>query len=177
MGATPPGHSPGGGSQLMLATALYLVAVALIAQGVAHALNVGGIAAPIGSVRWRFGFMGIVFLQVSFPLLGLAFGSLTAALLRHRHILLAFTGVQGLLGVAAGGALIMFLLDAAQIGATVPPALRGNYNVVVAQTSAFGAGAVLLILGLAMGSLRALRADPGARARAKAPAAPPIVGR
>lgn len=143
----------------LLPIALYLVAAALLAQGVAHALIVGGVAAPTWTLRWRFGFIGVVFLNLVYPLLGLAVGSLTAALARQRAMLYAFAAVGALITLVALGGLAMFLLDAIQISATVPEQLRGGYSITVAHTSLLAGLAVPLLLWLTFGAFRGARRE------------------
>lgn len=143
----------------LLPIALYLVAAALLAQGVAHALIVGGVAAPTWTLRWRFGFIGVVFLNLVYPLLGLAVGSLTAALARQRAMLYAFAATGAFLTLVALGGLVMFLLDAIQISATVPQQLRAGYSITVAHTSMLAGLAIPLLLWLTIGALRGARRE------------------
>lgn len=154
--AAPPLHG-------LLPIALYLVAAALLAQGVAHALIVGGVSAPTWTLRWRFGFIGVVFLNLVYPLLGLAVGSLTAALARHRAMLYTFAILSGLLSFVAIASLSMFLLDAIQISATVPDQLRGGYSITVAHTSVLAGLAIPLLVWLTFGTLRGARHEGGHR--------------
>ena len=151
----------------LITTGLYLVAGALLAQGVAHSLTIGGIEAPVWTVRWRFGFVGVMFLGVQFPLLGLALGALTASLTRSRRMLVVAIASQTLVFAALGFALILFLLDAIQIAATVPPPLRGQYTVTVAQTSLVGGLAVALVAVLLWATYRSFSLMPGSTHKAR----------
>jgi len=143
-----------------LAAALYLTAISLLAQGIGEALSVGGVAAPFGSLRWRFGFLGVVFLNLPLPLLGMALGSLAAVLFRHRGVLLAFAALQTVLGLGGLLAFLMFALDATQMASTVPAPLQAGYTASVIQTGLMGAVGVGLLLILGIASWRAARRDP-----------------
>lgn len=151
----------------LITVGLYLVAVALLAQGVAHSLTIGGIEAPIWTVRWRFGFIGVMFLGVQFPLLGLALGALTASLTRNRGMLRVVITFQAVVLTTLGFSLILFLLDAIQIAATVPPPLRGQYTVTVAQTSLIGGLAIALVVVLLWATYRSFSLAPGSTHKAR----------
>lgn len=159
-----------------LAVALYLTALALLGQGFMDALAVGGVAAPFGSLRWRFGFLGVVFLHLPFPLLGAALASVTAALLRHRFMLLTLTALQGVLGVAGLAALVLFALDATQLAGSVPKSLRSGYISTVIETALLGSLGVALFLALGLASRLAFRREPAPLPRSARDNSP-LVGR
>jgi len=147
---TDPGRS-------LLTVAFYLVGLALLVDGLAQALVVGGPEAPMWSVRWRFGFTGIVYLHLPLSILGLTILSLTAGVVRQRWALLASFALQGVVAIAALLGLLLFLLDATQIGAGVPESLRGGFTITVAQTAVTGGLGTALLMALAFGSVRMAR--------------------
>lgn len=150
-GPQPSGTGTGRRPDAALVAGLYLTALALLAGGIAHAFTVVGGAATFGSVRWRFGFLGVVFLSSVFPLLGMALGSLTAAILRHRGVLRALAVLQGLLGIGMALGLVSFVLDATELAGSFPAPHRGAFWITVAKTSASAglAGILLLLISLA----------------------------
>lgn len=160
-----------------LAVGLYLTALALIVQGVAHALIMGGTAAPVWSIRWRFGFMGSVFSNLAFPLLGLAVASLTAALVSHRGMLKLLGLTQVTLAVGALLAFGLFLLDSAQIGAIAPPDLRSKFAITVGKTSVDAALGFVVLTILGVATFRASRLGAPTKSSSRPRADALVVGR
>lgn len=136
----------------LLAVAFYLVGLALLADGIAQALVVGGPEAPTWSVRWRFGFAGVLYLHLPLSILGLTVLSLTGAAARQRWALVVCATLNGVFAAAVLAGLLMFLLDATQIGAGVPDAMRPGFTVTVAQTALTGGLGSLLLAGLSLGT-------------------------
>lgn len=155
----------------LLATGLYLTALALLAQGIGRAVAMGGTGAPVWSLRWRFASTGFAFFEVIFPLIGLAVASLTAALLYRRGMLRFLGATQLVLAIAATLALGLFLLDATQLGASIPPDLQGKFALTVGHTS-FNAGlACVLLILMSVATLRAAKLVASAKDSTRRPGA------
>jgi hypothetical protein len=141
----------------LLTTGLYITALALIGAGVANALASATAGSP-AAVRWRYSFIGSVFLHSVFPLLGMALASLTAAIRGHRGILRVLMVADLVLALVLLAGSGVFALDSLQLGSAVVPARKGGFWITVIRAEAYALGAALLLLILAFSSWKAQRA-------------------
>ena len=141
----------------LLGTALYLTALALVVDGFAQAAATGTENVAVGSLRWRFGVLGVFFLTLATPVLGMAIGSLTAAYLGHRRMLGALVLIQLAFSLGLVIALAAFVLDATELLRNFPPASRTAFLLRLIKTGGMAAGAAGLLTVLALRSWKALR--------------------
>ena len=80
-------------------------------------------------VAWRFGALGVVSQAIMTPFLGGFLLLAAASLLGHRRVLRALQIVVGLVGVFFLAAIVLFMLDATQMRATVRPEVVRRFDV------------------------------------------------
>jgi hypothetical protein len=119
-----------------------------------------------GTLRWRYGFLGLLANVLLTPMLGAMLASLAAHQLRHLGLLRGVSGLYLAAVLLLGGALVVFVLDAMQLRPDIAAQQITNYRAGAAIASGkYVLGMVgLAWLGVAgFGAAAAVRADEGRR--------------
>jgi len=128
-----------------------------------------------GSVRWRYGFGGLMAGFLHTPILGLVLATLVAFWRRSRATLRALAFLELLATILLVVVMVTFALDALQLRGTRPPASLPSFTAgaIIAEAKHFTAFLALLLLGV--GSWRTaakLRPARGAASAASGLVAP-----
>jgi hypothetical protein len=106
---------------------LYLVAALLVAIPLIDFLLSVPAAEP-GNVQWRFSAVGLLSGYTLLPIVGCALAFVVSSVLRHytlQRLLVAFCLTMGVVLIALS---LGFLLDVAQVRASVPPGGRAAFS-------------------------------------------------
>lgn len=148
----------------------YLVSAALLGPFIAPIVGIGDEVTTPGSLRWRFGLLGIVFNSAGYLLLAVLIAGLVATARRQRWVVLLLGLLTGVIALLFLGGLGLFGLDALQLRQMIPESARGTVTVRSVQSLGIGALAFLVLIIMALSFLRAAQAFPRTRA-----GAPPII--
>ena len=145
------------------APAGYLVALAVLGPFLTPYIGIWHADAQVGSINWRFGFLGLTFSSLFYLLLTLVLAALTAGYFAHRRTLTA-VGISALVAaVLLLAALPIFGLDTLQLRRTINPQVFASYKVAAMKGGALGALAVPIFLVFGIGAIQASRSLPGSR--------------
>lgn len=136
----------------------YLVSAALLGPFIAPIVGIGDEVVTAGSLRWRFGLLGIVFNSAGYLLLAVLIAGLVAAARRQRGVVLLLGLLTGVIALLFLGGLGLFALDALQLRQMVPESIRGTVTVRSVQSLGIGGLAFLVLITVALSFLRAGRA-------------------
>ena len=157
------------------APAAYLAALAVLGPFLTPQIGIWHATAEVGSLNWRFGFVGLIYSSSFYLLLALLIGALTAGYFSHRRAL----GVLGIVGIAAAvlllAALPLFALDTLQLRKTLNPGVFLSYKEAALKGAALGALAVPVFLVFSYGVLKALRSLPASRGAGDRQAPAPLI--
>jgi hypothetical protein len=137
--------------------ALYVVAFLLILVPV---LDLVSTAWPIqpGTVRWRYGFLGLLANVMLTPLLGAMLASVVAYQLRHLGLLRGLSGLYVLGALLLGAALAVFARDALRLGPEIAAQRLTDYRAGAAIASGKYLLAMVGLAWLGLGGLKAASA-------------------
>ena len=157
------------------APAAYLVALAVLGPFLTPQIGIWHADASVGSLNWRFGFVGLIYSSLFYLLLALLLATLTAGYFAHRRTLIAL----GIAGVAAAVLLLaglpLFALDTLQLRKTINPTIFVSYKEAAMKGAALGALAVPVFLVFGFGVLKASRSIPGSRGTGDRQAPAPLI--
>ena len=121
----------------------------------------------LGDMQWRFGSTGLFSRALLTPLLGILLAFAVASLLEHRAVLRALAILSALTGILLSAVLLLFLLDALQMRASVNPRLRTVFDLTTVLAAVKYLAATTALCTLSIGGWK------GSRRRSPASSLPP----
>jgi hypothetical protein len=112
--------------------AYFLAALMMVLPLLDVTLNLGSL--QFGTVRWRFGAIGLITGALLIPVFGLLLTAATAAAARHRRVLLLAVGLAALGGLIMLTLAGLFMLDALQVRNEVNAPMLRRFDVTVVRT-------------------------------------------
>jgi hypothetical protein len=168
---------PSGAPLSRAAPAAYLLALAVLGPFLTPLIGiwdpVGGVS--VGSLSWRFGFLGLIYSSLFYLLIALLLATLAAGYFGHRRALFGLAIVSLILTVLLMGGLPFFALDTLQLRKTLTPAAFEPYKTAAIKGAALAVLAVPLLLTFSLGALKAARGLPGSRGLGGRQARSPLI--
>ncbi|HSE53161.1 MAG TPA: hypothetical protein VLB00_13290 [Gemmatimonadales bacterium] len=147
------------------APAAYLVALAVLGPFLTPQIGIweplGGVS--VGSLSWRFGFLGLIYSSLFYLLIALLLATLTAGYFAHRRVLFGLGIASVILSVLLLAGLPFFALDTLQLRKTLTATAFQPYKTAAIKGAALAVLAVPIFLVFSLGALKASRALPGWR--------------
>ena len=168
---------PSGAPLSRAAPAAYLLALAVLGPFLTPQIGiwdpVGGVS--VGSLSWRFGFLGLIYSSLFYLLIALLLATLTAGYFGHRRALLGLGIVSVVLSLLLLAGLPFFALDTLQLRKTLTPAAFEPYKTAAIKGAALAVLAVPIFFLFSVGALKASRALPGSRGGGERQAPAPLI--
>jgi hypothetical protein len=166
------------GAQLARAApAAYLLALAVLGPFLTPQIGIweptGGVS--VGSLSWRFGFLGLIYSSLFYLLIALLLATLTAGYFAHRRTLFGLGVVSVILTVLLAAGLPFFALDTLQLRKTLTPQAFEPYKTAAIKGAALAVLAVPIFFLFSFGALKASRALPGSRGAGDREAPAPLI--
>ena len=136
----------------------YLLSLALLGPFFSPLTMLGDQLSTVGSLRWRFGILGIAFNQVEYLLLAILVAALWAGYRNHRRTVFGLGVLTAVLAAGFLAATILFALDTVQYRQMLDPSARGTVTVQAAQAALRALLALVVLIGLGLAFFRASRA-------------------
>lgn len=156
---------PSGAPLSRAAPAAYLLALAVLGPFLTPQIGIwdpiGGVS--VGSLSWRFGFLGLIYSSLFYLLIALLLATLTAGFFGHRRALFGLGIVSIMLSVLLLAGLPFFALDTLQLRKTLTPTAYEPYKTAAIKAAALAVLAVPIFLAFSLGALKAARGLPGSR--------------
>jgi hypothetical protein len=168
---------PSGAQTSRAAPAAYLVALAVLGPFLTPQIGIweplGGIS--VGSLSWRFGFLGLIYSSLFYLLIALLLATLAAGYFAHRRTLFGLGIASVILSVLLLAGLPFFALDTLQLRKTLTPTAFQPYKTAAIKGAALAVLAVPIFLVFSLGALTAWRALPGSRGQSERQAPSPLI--
>jgi hypothetical protein len=160
---------------LAVGVAGYFLAINLIGPFLSPLLGIWGGRVPIGSLTWRFGFLGLVFNGQFYLLLSLFTATLIAGFLGHRRVMSVISFAALAITALLLFGLPVFSLDTLQMRRSMSPAAFLPFKLSAMKAAAQAAIGIPIFLTIFVTSRRASKALRPARSSSKA--AGPLIQR
>jgi hypothetical protein len=168
---------PSGPLPSRAAPAAYLLALAVLGPFLTPQIGIwnplGGVS--VGSLSWRFGFLGLIYSSLFYLLVALLLAALAAGYLGHRRTLLGLGIVSVVLAVLLAAGLPLFALDTLQLRKTLTAAAFAPYKTAAIKGAALAVLAVPIFFVFSLGALKAWRAVPVPRGQSDRTAPSPLI--
>ena len=147
---------PFGKAEQTLLTGGYAVALLLLIVPIADAILATWPPAP-GALQWRFGMLGLIGNSLSYPVLAMLIGAMTARALENRG-LLRFLSVAGIvIAVLLLASVMLFATDTLQLRAGVRPEMKQPFTAAAIKSGGIFVVSALIFAWLALGAHRSAK--------------------
>jgi hypothetical protein len=157
------------------APAAYLISLALLGPFLTPHIGIWDAGIPVGSLGWRFGFVGLVFSSLFYLLLALVLAATTAGYFGHRRTLLLVTLLSALACALLVLGLPLFALDTLQLRKILNPTVFVPYKVAALKGAALAAMGIPVLLLVTLGSHQAWRSLRGPRVAGERQGRTPLI--